>query len=97
MMELDLFIDATINRLSSEQGITTSTFYVDLRSYQQRITQQLVDNCINICQSRGISAERQGDGLAVTVNLNTCYMNPSQTMNYNTALAYTRAVHGNHM
>lgn len=97
MYQIDGFIDTAINRLSSEAGSTVSHFYVDLRSYQQRITQNLVDQCVSVCLSRGLLAERQGDGLTVTVNLNTCFLNPNQALAYNTALAYTRTVHGNHL
>ena len=97
MQQIDNFIDTTINRLASESGTTTSTFYVDLRSFQQRITQNLVNQCMEICASRGLHAERRGDGLVITVNLNSCFLNPSQSSAYNTALAYTRAVHGNLM
>jgi len=78
-------------------GITRSSFYVDLRSLQQRITQNLVDSCIQMCSSRGLYAERSGDGLVVTVDLNTCLLNGQQSALYNTALAYTRQVHGNHL
>lgn len=97
MQQVDNFIDTTINRLASESGFTSSSFYVDLRSFQQRITQNLVNQCMDICASRGLHAERKGDGLVVTVNLNSCFLNPSQSIAYNTALAYTRAVHGNHL
>lgn len=41
MQQLDFFIDTTINRLSSEAGVTRSSFYVNLRDFQQRITQNL--------------------------------------------------------
>lgn len=97
MQQIDSFIDTTINRLSSESGYTDSSFYVDLRSFQQRITQNLVNQCIEVCASRGLHAERKGDGLVITVNLNTCFLNPNQSIAYNTALAYTRTVHGNHI
>lgn len=96
MQQIDSFIDTTINRLSSEGGTTQSSFYVDLRSFQQRITQNLVAQCIAFCASRGLHAERNGDGLVITVNLNSCFLNPSQSVAYNTALAYTRNIHGNH-
>jgi hypothetical protein len=96
MQQVDSFIDTTINRLSSESGTTQSSFYVDLRSFQQRITQNLVAQCVALCASRGLHAERNGDGLVVTVNLNSCFLSPSQSVAYNTALAYTRNVHGNH-
>lgn len=97
MAQIDSFIDTTINRFSSEGGESIGKFYVDLRSLQQRITQNLVDQCIEICESRGLKAERRGDGLIITVNLNTCYLNPSQSLNFNAALNYTRTVHGNNL
>jgi hypothetical protein len=95
MQQLDNFIDTTINRLASESGTTTSSFYVDLRAFQQRITQNLVNQCMEICESRGLYAERRGDGLVITVNLNSCFLSPNQSSAYNAALAYTRVVHGN--
>ena len=97
MSQLDTFIDTTINRLSSENGTTRSIFHIDLRSMQQRITQKLVDQCTSLCASRGLQAERKGDSLIVTVDLGTCFLNPSQSTAYNTALSYTRTVHGNHL
>jgi hypothetical protein len=97
MQQLDSFIDVTINRLASEAGSTRSSFYVDLRTFQQRITQNLVAQCTAICASRGLHAERNGDGLVITVDLNLCFLNPNQSILYNTALAYTRATHGNHI
>ena len=97
MREVDNFIDTTINRLASESGSTSSAFYVDLRSFQQRITQNLVNQCMDICESRGLYAERKGDGLVVTVNLNSCFLNPSQSIAYNTALNYTRTMYGNNI
>lgn len=97
MQEIDGFIDTTINRLSGESGSMHSTFYIDLRSYQDRITQRLVEDTINICQSRGLNAERSGDGLRVDVNLNSCFMNPKQAEHFNLALDHTRTMHGNHI
>lgn len=97
MQQLDAFIDTTINRLSSEAGTTRSSFYVNLRDLQQRITQNLVDNCIQLCHSRGLHAERNGDGLMVHVDLNTCFLNVHQAAAYNAALIYTRSLHGNHL
>lgn len=97
MNEVDDFIDTAIDRLSSEEGRTVSHFYVDLRSYQQRITLNLVDQCTKICESRGLIVDRQGDGLHVIVNLNSCLLNPRQAKDYSTALAYTREIHGNQL
>lgn len=95
MKEIDGFIDTTINRLSTDQGTMHSVFYIDLRSYQTRITQQLVDKSIKACSSRGLRAERNGDGLTVNVSLNSCLMTPAQTITFNEALNHTRTVHGN--
>lgn len=97
MQQVDSFIDTTINRLSGEAGSTRSSFYVDLRAFQQRITQNLVDSCTQLCNSRGLTAERNGDGLVVTVDLDRCLLNYQQSALYNAALAYTRQVHGNHI
>lgn len=97
MAQLDSMIDSTINRLASEQGTTRSTFHIDLRAIQQRITQKLVDQTTSFCATRGLRAERMGDSLIVTVDLNTCFLSPAQSAAYNTALAYTRTVHGNHL
>lgn len=97
MQQLDSFIDTTINRMSGESGTMSSSFYVDLRAFQQRITQNLVDSCIQLCRSRGLDAERNGDGLIVTVDLNTCLLNVQQSALYNVTLTYTRQVHGNHL
>jgi len=97
MSQLDSFIDAAISSMSGERGTFVKSFFIDLRSLQQRITTQLVDSSIAICASRGLRAERNGDGLVVTVNLHTAFLNPSQTIAFNTALAYTREVHGNNL
>jgi len=97
MSQIDSFIDTTISRLSGEAGTVQSTFYVDLRSFQKRITQNLVQQCLDVCASRGVYAERVGDGLNVTVNLNSCFLTPMQSNAYNLALAYTRQIHGNHI
>jgi len=96
MQQIDSFIDTAINRLSSEQGTLISTFYINLRDYQSRITTKLVEDCIGKCKARGLQTERVGDGISVTVNLNLCVLNPSQANAYNTALLYTRTEHGNH-
>ena len=97
MQQLDNFIDTTINRMSGESGSTRSSFYVDLRSFQQRITQNLVDNCMQLCQTRGLDAQRNGDGLIVTVDLNSCLLNVQQSALYNVTLNYARQFHGNHL
>lgn len=97
MSQLDSFIETAINRLSSESAPTRSAFYIDLRAYQQRITQRLVDDAIAICASRGLNAVRNGDGLTVHVDLDTCLFNSQQTQAYNTALSYARNTHGNHL
>jgi hypothetical protein len=97
MREIDDFIDTTIMRLSSEQGTTRSQFYVDLRDYQQRVTQNLVDQCIDTCTSRGLQAHRSGDGLFIVVDLHTCVFNSNQARTYQGALSYTRQIHGNQL
>ena len=97
MRQIDDFIDTAIARLSGEEGITRSKFYVDLREYQQRVTQNLVEQCIATCASRGLVAQRNGDGLFIVVDLDTCAFNSNQARNYQVALNYTRSVHGNQM
>lgn len=98
MQQIDNFIETTINRLSSESGTMSSNFYVDLRDDgRQRITQNYIDQCINLCASRGISAERSGDGLLIHVNLQYCYLNSKQSILFNTAINHTRSIHGNHL
>jgi hypothetical protein len=97
MQQIDTFIDTAINRLSSEQAPIVSMFYIDLRTFQNRITTKLVENCIAMCNARGLIAEKVGDGLAVTVNLNSCLFNPRQADAFNVALAYTRQMYGNHL
>ena len=97
MRQIDDFIDVAIDRLSGEEGVAVSRFYIDLRDYQQRITPKLVEQCVSVCESRGLSAERQGDGLHIIVNLNSCLMNHSQAVAYRTALAFTRSQYGNHL
>ena len=97
MRDVDGFIDATIARLSSEAGTTRSNFYVDMRTYQQRITQNLVDQCTAVCESRGLVVTRNGDGLIVTVDLQTCFFNPEQSKVYQMALSYTRSFQGNQL
>lgn len=97
MQQLDTFIDTAINRLSSEQAPIVSTFYIDLRTFQSRITNKLVESCIAMCNARGLFAEKVGDGLTVTVNLNSCLFNPRQADAFNIALGYTRQIYGNHL
>lgn len=78
----------------------TSNFYLDLRDIypdRQRITDKLVAQAIDLCQSRGIQADRSGDGLTIVVDLYRCYLNPRQAADFNTALDYTRTVHGNQL
>ncbi|QIZ46678.1 hypothetical protein DWV07_07145 [Dickeya zeae] len=98
MRQIDNFIETAINRLSSEAGTMSSNFYVDLRdASRQRITQSYVNQCIDLCNSRGISAERSGDGLLIHVDLQSCYLNANQSMLFNTAINYTRSMHGNYL
>jgi len=98
MQQIDSCIEITINRLSSNAGTMDSNFYLDLRAPgRQRITEKLVEQSIKLCRSRGISAEREGDGLVVMVDLRTCYLNPSQAEMFNVAIGYTRSVYGNHL
>ncbi len=95
MAQIDSFIYTAIGRLSREAASSRSQFYVDLRSMQQRITKNLVADCMDLCARRGLTAERVGDGLNITVDLDTCFFNPQQADAYNVALAYTRHIHGN--
>ncbi|MGU5795553.1 hypothetical protein ACV1DW_22265 [Aeromonas hydrophila] len=91
MRDIDGFIDAAINRLSSD-GTTESYFYVDLRMYQQRITHPLINRCIELCNSRGLTASPTGSGgLSVTVNLHTCMMNSTQARTFSAALELFRS------
>jgi len=93
MLTIDNFIETAIARLSSDASTMSSNFYVDLRdSDRQRITQAFVDQCIALCRSRGVSAERSGDGLLVHVDLQTCYMNASQSYQFNVSLNYARTI-----
>lgn len=89
MSHIDDLINAAIDRLSCS-GNLFHQFYIDLRIYQQRITQQLVDGSINSCNTRGLSVERIGDGLSVTVDLNTCVMTPTQAKKFSLALEHSR-------
>ena len=91
--QLDTFIDTAITRMSGD-GTYISKFYVDLKAFQARITEKLVDGCIAKCMERGLSAERTGDGLTVTVDLRTCVMNYSQAATYHVAVQYVRQVLG---
>lgn len=98
MREIDDFIETAINRLANEAGTMNCNFYVDLRnSDRQRITQSYVEQCINLCRSRGINAERSGDGLLVQVDLQCCYLNSVQSVLFNAAINYARSVHGNYL
>lgn len=97
MRDIDDMIDSTILRLAGETGSAVSTFYVDLRSYQRRITEKLVSECISLCSSRGIHAERIGDGLSITINLDRCYLNPSQARDFSSAVTFTQAAYGNRL
>lgn len=98
MQQIDACIDTTINRLSSESGRMHSSFYFNLRDQnpgRMRITEKLVAQAIDLCESRGLHVERNGDGLTVIVDLNRCSLNPRQAELFNAALDYTRSVHGN--
>lgn len=100
MKILDQFIDTAINRLSSERGPMVSEFFIDLRAHfgRQRITQKLIDDTIALCNSRGVHATVDPmNNLLVTVHLDSCRFNPAQAAMFNTALSYTRQVHGNHL
>jgi len=100
MNTLDQFIDTAINRLGSESGTMASQFFIDPRTYfgRQRITQKLIDDAIALCESRGLYATvDQMNNLLVTVNLGCCRFNPLQAEAFNTALLYTRTVHGNQL
>ena len=74
--------------------VETSKFHVDLRDYQQRITKNLVNSCIDICQSRGLEAEKNGDSMIITVRLSRCVFNIQQASRYRSALDYARRVYG---
>jgi len=97
MADIDDMIDSTIFRLAGETGSSVSTFYVDLRNYQRRITDKLVSECISLCNSRGIYAERIGDGLSITINVDTCYLNPSQARAFTSAVTFTQSAYGNRL
>ncbi|MGP5327773.1 hypothetical protein [Vreelandella titanicae] len=100
MQQIDTCIYTTINRLSGESGSMESKFYIDLFAAhpdRKRITEKLVEESISLCRSRGIGAEVSGDGLMVTINLYSCYLSPEQAKLFNTALDYTRTMHGNHV
>ena len=100
MQQIDTCIYTTINRLSGEGGSMESKFYIDLFAAhpdRKRMTEKLVGESISLCQSRGISAEANGDGLMITINLNSCFMSPDQAKEFNAALHHTRSMHGNHI
>ena len=97
MADIDAMIDSAIFRLAGETGSAVSTFYVDLRNYQRRITDKLVLECISLCNSRGIHAERIGDGLSITINVDTCYLNPSQARDFTSAVTFTQSAYGNRL
>ncbi len=98
MQQIDSCIETTINRLSSEAGTMVSNFYLDLRSPgRQRITEKLVEQSINLCRSRGIYAEREGNGLLVRVESENVLSESGQAEMFNIAIGYTRSVHGNHL
>ncbi|TNH79289.1 hypothetical protein [Aeromonas sobria] len=90
MSHIDGLINAAIDKLSCDGGFVHQ-FYIDLRTYQQRITQQLIERCIDACQARGLYVEQIGDGLSVTVDLKTCVMNQIQAQNFSLALGYSRS------
>lgn len=94
MNAIDEFIDTSINRFCSEAAPVVSEFYFDLRSGLQRISERAVTDAIELCNVRGLDAERINDGLIIKVNLNICRFNPSQTAAYNASLNYIRAAHG---
>lgn len=95
MTEIDTMIDSAIGRLSTSNGSSVSYYYIDLKKYQTRITNKLVSQCIFILGTRGIYSERQGDGLSVTIDLNKCSFNPSQSNYFNAALSHAMIHHEN--
>ncbi|MCP1237843.1 hypothetical protein NKW55_14815 [Gluconobacter kondonii] len=97
MNDIDNMIESAIFRLAGESGNSISTFYVDLRNYQQRVTEKLVSDCISLCNSRGIDAERQGSGLSIKVNLETCHLTPMQAKSFTDAVVFTQATYGNRL
>ena len=100
MKILDQFIDTAINRLSNERGSMVSEFFIDLRAHfeRTRVTQKLIDDTIALCNSRGLHAKVDSmNNLLITVHLDNCRFNPQQSAAFNTALLYTRQVHGNQL
>lgn len=101
MQIIDDFIDTAIDRLSCEDGVMVSYFYLDVREIfpdRQRITQNLIDSSIDTLESRGLIIERVvGTTINITVNLHKCLFNHYQSKNYSVALSYVRNTHGQHL
>lgn len=89
MDEIDTMINAAIARLSSG-GFLVSFFSVDLYSLQRRITEKLIRQCIEDCNSRGLAAYRQGNYLKITVDLEKCFFNPEQAEYFQLSLVHAR-------
>ena len=98
MQIIDDFIDASIDRLSSESGTMISHFFLALRMAfpdRQRMTQNLVDIAIEALVSRGLIVNQVvGGQIGVTVDLNRCHFNSQQARYFSAALGYVRETHG---
>lgn len=92
--ELSSFIDTTILRYSSENGSPAARYVINLRHYQSRITDKLVNECLSACDRMGLTAERIGDAVFIDVNLNRCTFSSRQAREYQTAVNYRRTIHG---
>lgn len=84
MNDIDKFITATISKMTQTDKLCVSTYHIDLKTYQPRVTERLVANTIKACHLRGVEVEIRGKGAIVTVDLKTCYMNPPQVNYFNT-------------
>lgn len=93
----DDFINTAIARLSSGSCEMVGYYFVDLRmvfSDRQRITQNLIENAVNVFNSRGLGVTVNGALINVTVDLNRCYLSHQQSLDFSTALTHARVVLG---
>lgn len=91
---LDEFIEVSIMRLSTYNEAFVHHYQVDIRSLlkRERLTQRLIEDCIQFFRSRKIDAhvETYTGALILALDLRTCVLNRDQAALFNVALAHAR-------
>lgn len=86
MSQIETYIETSLNRFAHPSGEPVSHFYIDLREGRQRISKKLVDETVNLLESRGLQVEQLSDGLSIRVDLSQCFFNSDQADAYNRIL-----------